>query len=50
MGLSVSVFSLACVAGAAAVSGLGGILAAGGAYLLMFVGLGVSEARRAIIG
>jgi MFS family permease len=41
VGFSVSVFSLACLAVATAVSGLGGILAAGGAYLLMFVGLGI---------
>ncbi len=41
VGFSVSVFALVCLAGATAVSGLGGILAAGGAYLLMFVGLGI---------
>ncbi len=41
VGFSVSVFSLACLAGSTAVEGFGGILAAGGAYLLMFVGLGI---------
>lgn len=41
VGFSVSVLSLACLAGSTAFDGLGGILAAGGAYLLMFVGLGV---------
>jgi hypothetical protein len=42
VGFSVSVLSLACLAGATALGGIWGVVAAGGAYLLMFVGLGVA--------
>lgn len=41
IGFSASVLSLAGLAGATALDGAAGIAAAGGAYLLMFVGLGV---------